>query len=562
MPSPGLVTRSGKHPGVPVTPEQIAQAAIDAAKAGATAAHLHVRDPATGKGSRDPELFKRAVDIVRSSGTDVVINLTAGMGGDWMISEDDPCKPGPGTDMIGPEERLRHVEMLRPEICSLDCGSMNFGDGNYVYMSTPPYLRRMAALVKEWGVKPELEVFDLGHIRLAKQLIAEGLIEDPPMFQICLGIPWGADQSVDNMKAMKDQLPANASWASFGISRMQMPMAAAAVAMGGNVRVGPRGQSLSRPRRAGEQCPARRARRRHRRAHGRAGADAGRGAQEARAQEAGMTAGPSGIGVVFQNVTKQYGKMTAVDGVSLDIRAGEFLTLLGPSGSGKTTLLMMLAGFQDITAGDILRRRQLDCRDAAGEAQFRHGVPGLCAVPAHDGRARTSPIRWKSAASRRPRSTARVNEMLDLVQLKGFADRYPHQLSGGQQQRVALARALSFSPRVLLLDEPLGALDRKLRADVQEQLKDIHNRVGTTFIYVTHDQEEALTMSDRIVIMNRGKVVQVGNPVELYERPRTAFAASFLGKSNFIHRDGRTFALRPEKIDVFAGGHRATARTG
>ena len=115
----------GKHPDVPVTPEQIAQAAIDAAKAGATAAHLHVRDPATGKGSRDPELFKRAVDIVRSSGTDVVINLTAGMGGDWMISESDPCKPGPGTDMIGPEERLRHVEMLRPEICSLDCGSMN-----------------------------------------------------------------------------------------------------------------------------------------------------------------------------------------------------------------------------------------------------------------------------------------------------------------------------------------------------------------------------------------------------------------------------------------------------
>ena len=155
-----------------------------------------------------------------------------------MISEDDPCRPGAGTDMIGPEDRLRHVEMLRPEICSLDCGSMNFGDGNYVYLSTPPYLRRMAELVKEWGVKPELEVFDLGHIRLAKQLIKEGLIEDPPMFQICLGIPWGADQSVDNMKAMKDQLPAHASWASFGISRMQMPMAAAAVAMGGNVRVG------------------------------------------------------------------------------------------------------------------------------------------------------------------------------------------------------------------------------------------------------------------------------------------------------------------------------------
>ncbi|MBI1386098.1 MAG: 3-keto-5-aminohexanoate cleavage protein [Rhizobiales bacterium] len=228
----------GRHPGVPVTPRQIADSAIEAASAGAAIAHIHVRDPATGKGSRDPELFRQVVDMVRSSGTDVVVNLTAGMGGDWMIDETDPTKYGPGTDMIGPEERLAHVEMLRPEICSLDCGSMNFGDGNYVYMSTPPYLRRMAALVKEWGVKPELEVFDLGHIRLAKHLINEGLVADPPMFQICLGIPWGADQSVDNMKAMKDQLPAGASWASFGISRMQMPMAAAAVAMGGNVRVG------------------------------------------------------------------------------------------------------------------------------------------------------------------------------------------------------------------------------------------------------------------------------------------------------------------------------------
>ena len=234
----GAGDTAGKSPACLLYTSPSPRAAIEAAKAGATAAHIHVRDPETGKGSRDTELFKRTVDTVRSSGTDVIINLTAGMGGDWMISEDDPCRPGAGTDMIGPEDRLRHVEMLRPEICSLDCGSMNFGDGNYVYLSTPPYLRRMAELVKEWGVKPELEVFDLGHIRLAKQLIKEGLIEDPPMFQICLGIPWGADQSVDNMKAMKDQLPAHASWASFGISRMQMPMAAAAVAMGGNVRVG------------------------------------------------------------------------------------------------------------------------------------------------------------------------------------------------------------------------------------------------------------------------------------------------------------------------------------
>lgn len=228
----------GRHPGVPVTPEQIADAAIEAAKAGATVAHIHVRDPQTGKGSRDPELFREVVERVRASSTDVVINLTAGMGGDWVPSDDDPAMPGPGTDMIGPVERLAHVESLLPEICSLDCGTLNFGNGNEIYISTPPTLRKMAELTRLWGVKPELEVFELGHIRFAKQMIAEGLIAEPPMFQICLGIPWGADQSVDTMKVMKDDLPPNASWAGFGISRMQMPMAAAAVAMGGNVRVG------------------------------------------------------------------------------------------------------------------------------------------------------------------------------------------------------------------------------------------------------------------------------------------------------------------------------------
>jgi uncharacterized protein (DUF849 family) len=228
----------GRHPGVPVTPKQVAAAAVEAAKEGAAIAHLHVRDPETGKGSRDPALFREVVDRVRSSGTDVVINLTSGMGGDWVPGDDNPAMPGPGTDMIGPEERLAHVRDLLPEICSLDCGTMNFGDGNEIYISTPPYLRKMAGLAREWGVKPELEVFELGHIRFARQMIAEGLIAEPPMFQICLGIPWGADQSVDTMKVMKDELPAGASWAGFGISRMQMPMAAAAVAMGGNVRVG------------------------------------------------------------------------------------------------------------------------------------------------------------------------------------------------------------------------------------------------------------------------------------------------------------------------------------
>ncbi len=234
----GAGDTTGKHPGVPVTPEQIADAAIEAAQAGAAIAHIHVRDPETGKGSRDPKLFKDVVDRVRASDTDVVINLTAGMGGDWVPSQDDPAQPGPGTDMIGPEERLAHVKECQPDICSLDCGTLNFGDGDEIYISTPPTLRKMAALTKEWGVKPELEVFELGHIRFATQMISEGLIADPPMFQICLGIPWGADQSVDTMKVMKDHLPSGASWAGFGISRMQMPMAAVAVAMGGNVRVG------------------------------------------------------------------------------------------------------------------------------------------------------------------------------------------------------------------------------------------------------------------------------------------------------------------------------------
>lgn len=228
----------GKSPHVPVTPAEIARDVVDAARAGAAVAHIHVRNPETGKGSRDPKLFREVVDRVRESGTDVVINLTAGMGGDWIPDRQNPAMPGPGTDMIGADDRLIHVQDCLPEICSLDCGTLNFGNDDTIYISTPPILRRMAALTKEWGVKAELEVFDLGHIRFARQMVAEGLIPEPPMFQLCLGIPWGADQTVETMKAMKEHLPAGASWASFGISRMQMPMAAAAVALGGNVRVG------------------------------------------------------------------------------------------------------------------------------------------------------------------------------------------------------------------------------------------------------------------------------------------------------------------------------------
>ncbi|MDX1785331.1 MAG: 3-keto-5-aminohexanoate cleavage protein [Roseovarius sp.] len=234
----GAGDTTGKSPHVPVTPRQIADAAIEAAQAGAAIAHLHVRDPETGQGSRDVALFKEAVDLVRASDTDVVINLTAGMGGDWAPSPDDPAMPGPGTDMIGPDERLAHVRECMPEICSLDCGTLNFSDTDSIYISTPPTLRRMAKLVQEWGVKPELEVFELGHIRFARAMVEEGLIDAPPMFQLCLGIPWGADQTVETMAAMKAQLPPGASWASFGIGRMHMAIAAASVALGGNVRVG------------------------------------------------------------------------------------------------------------------------------------------------------------------------------------------------------------------------------------------------------------------------------------------------------------------------------------
>ena len=233
----GAGNTTAKHSGVPVTPESVAEAAISAAQAGAAVAHIHVRDPETGQGSRDVELFRQAVELVRASDTDVIINLTAGMGGSWFPSEENPAMPGPGTDNVGPEERLAHVEALQPEICSLDCGTMNFGD-NEIYISTPECLRREAELIQGWGVKPEMEVFELGHIRFARQLMDEGLIHEPPLFQVCLGIPWGAPADTESMMAMRNALPPGANWAGFGISRMEMPMVAQAVLLGGNVRVG------------------------------------------------------------------------------------------------------------------------------------------------------------------------------------------------------------------------------------------------------------------------------------------------------------------------------------
>ena len=225
----------GKHPDIPVTPEQVANAAIEAARAGAAVAHCHVREP-DGQPSRNVDYYGEVVERIRSSDVDVVLNLTAGMGGDFYPDEADPSKAGPGSDMVGPLERLAHVEALLPEICSLDCGTLNFGEGAYI--STPPMLRIMAQRIKELGVKPELECFDTGHVRFANQLVAEGLVEDPPLYQICLGIPWGAPATPAAMKNMADMLPPGAVWAGFGISAMEMPMVAQAILLGGHARVG------------------------------------------------------------------------------------------------------------------------------------------------------------------------------------------------------------------------------------------------------------------------------------------------------------------------------------
>jgi uncharacterized protein (DUF849 family) len=227
-----------KHPAIPVTPTQIAAAAVEAAKAGATVVHCHVRNPATGQFSRDPALYAEVMDRIRDSGVDVIVNLTAGMGGDLEIGAgENPTHFGPNTDLIGPMARLIHVEQLLPEICTLDCGTLNFGDGDTIYVSTPMALRAGAKRITELGVKAELEIFDTGHLWFAKQMIKEGLL-DNPLFQLCLGIPWGAPADTTTMKAMVDNLPPGAVWSAFGIGRSQMPMLAQSVILGGNVRVG------------------------------------------------------------------------------------------------------------------------------------------------------------------------------------------------------------------------------------------------------------------------------------------------------------------------------------
>jgi uncharacterized protein (DUF849 family) len=231
----------GRSPHVPVTPDQIAQSAIEAAEAGAAVVHIHVRDPETGRGARDPQLYKGVVDRIRASGVDVVVNLTAGMGGDLVLGGDEtPLPPAEdGTDLAGATERLAHVELLMPEICTLDCGSMNFASGgDYIMVNTPGALRTMAKRVQELGVRPELEVFDTGHLVQVKELLADGLLDDPALVQLCMGIAYGAPDDPGTLMAMVNQLPPGAVFSAFSIGRMQLPYVAMAVLAGGNVRVG------------------------------------------------------------------------------------------------------------------------------------------------------------------------------------------------------------------------------------------------------------------------------------------------------------------------------------
>ena len=234
----GATTDRSEH--VPVTPAQIAAAAIDAAHAGAAVVHIHVRNPETGGPSRDPALYRDVVERIRGSDVDVVLNLTAGMGGDLVLGGvESPLPVDPdGTDMAGATERLEHVRELLPEICTLDCGTMNFAEGDYVMTNTPSMLREMARQIRELGVRPEIEVFDTGHLAFAKQLVAEGLVDDPPLVQLCLGIPYGAPDDPSTLLAFVHNLPERCVFTAFSIGRMQLPYVAMSVLAGGNVRVG------------------------------------------------------------------------------------------------------------------------------------------------------------------------------------------------------------------------------------------------------------------------------------------------------------------------------------
>ena len=238
------VTGSGgtqdRSPHVPRSPKEIADSAIEAAKAGAAVVHCHVRDPETGKASRRVDYYREVTERIRESDTDVVINLTAGMGGDLVIGSAEaplPLNEG-GTDMAGAAERMEHVAECLPEICTLDCGTMNFAEADYVMVNTPGMLRAMAAIIKDLGVRAEIEAFDTGHLWLAQRLVDEGLIEDPVMVQLCMGIPWGAPDDLNTFMAMVNNLPSDWHFSAFSLGRNEMPFAAAAILAGGNVRVG------------------------------------------------------------------------------------------------------------------------------------------------------------------------------------------------------------------------------------------------------------------------------------------------------------------------------------
>jgi uncharacterized protein (DUF849 family) len=232
----GSADTPGKNPAVPVTPAQIAQSAIDAAKAGAAIVHIHVRDPQTTKPSMDVAHYREVVQRIRASGTDVVINLTTGPGARFAPGAEDPLKVGPGTNLKTAAERVQHVVELKPEICSLDMGSMNMGQ--YVFVNTPNILENMAVAIRDAGIVPELEVFETGHLLLAKRMIETGHIKGPGMFQICLGISWGQPATSEAMTYMRNLLPKDSPWFAFGISLHQFPMAAQAVLLGGHIRVG------------------------------------------------------------------------------------------------------------------------------------------------------------------------------------------------------------------------------------------------------------------------------------------------------------------------------------
>ena len=237
------VTGSGatqdRSPHVPRSPEQIAQSAIEAARAGAAIVHCHVRDPETGAPSRRLDLYREVTERIRDAEVDVVLNLTAGMGGDIVFGGTDrPLPPAAGTDMIGAEERVAHVRECLPEICTLDCGTMNFAEADYVMTNTPGMLRAMGRMMTELGVKPEIEAFDTGHLWLAKQLVADGVLDAPALVQLCMGVPWGAPDDLNTFLAMVNAVPDDWTFSAFSLGRNQMAYVAAAVLAGGHVRVG------------------------------------------------------------------------------------------------------------------------------------------------------------------------------------------------------------------------------------------------------------------------------------------------------------------------------------